>query len=367
MTTQADVKPPEEEEEPKPEIKPEDTPLPPSPTRPTPSGFGTAGFGQSGTSGFRPGKPDPGKPDPGKPDKEEKLEFTIPEGSWDAPRRPDKSVAPGRFKMSTREPGWKKFLRDEREKRRAAAKKAFRDGLHQFRIHRQKMEDLNTVPAPMKEDKPDKPTLPAPVPLRPRPPKVEPEEKKEEKLEMPKLEPGTPSPKKPKREPKREPKPEPKPEPSSRGRAERSSGATVKGETRVNPTQQVTVAPRLVTGGGGGAGIGMLASKIEELLRKQKTSKARTKQSKAFSGAKKQYRSYRKQVVARVKAQNSEIKKREMDRIKKLPVKARKQAKAQLRAKLKARLSLLTSKLPTKVQTPAQLRELMGRMRTLKV
>ena len=133
---------------------------------------------------------------------------------------------------------------------------------------------------------------------------------------------------------------------------------------RVAPTQQVTVNPTLQAGG---QGMGGLASKIDELLRNQRTAKLRKAQKAAFSGAKKQYAQYRKQAVANLKKQNSAIKKRETARINKLPKKQRPAARKKLRETLKQRVDSLKKKLPGRVSTPAELKSLMKTFRTLKV
>ena len=133
---------------------------------------------------------------------------------------------------------------------------------------------------------------------------------------------------------------------------------------RVAPSQQVSVNPVLQ---GGQSGMSGLASKIDELLRSQKASKLKKAQAKAYSGAKKQYREYRKKAVANIKAQNKEIKKRENAKIKKLPVKQRAAARKKLKEVLKARENKVKKQLPSKIDTPGQLRQLMASFRTLKV
>jgi len=133
---------------------------------------------------------------------------------------------------------------------------------------------------------------------------------------------------------------------------------------RVAPSQQVSVNPVLQ---GGQSGMGGLASKIDELLRNQRTAKLKKTQKKAYGGAKKQYREYRKKAVANIKSQNKEIKKRESARIKKLPAKQRAAARKKLKEVLKQREDKVKKQLPAKIETPGQLRQLMTSFRTLKV
>ena len=87
-------------------------------------------------------------------------------------------------------------------------------------------------------------------------------------------------------------------------------------DMKVAPTQQVTVTP---TQQSSAAGMGNLSAKIDELLRRSKESKRKGKAKSALSGAKKQYREYRKKALANVKNENKDIKKREAAKINKLP------------------------------------------------
>ncbi len=135
-------------------------------------------------------------------------------------------------------------------------------------------------------------------------------------------------------------------------------------QSRSAPTQQVTVAPGTQ---GAVAGLGALTQKISELLAKTKDAKLRKTQKSAFSKAKKEYGQYRKKAMANLKAENKEIKKRESAKIKKLPTKDRVAARKKLKEALKERTDKLKKQLPGKVSSPGELRNLMGRFRTLKV
>jgi hypothetical protein len=140
----------------------------------------------------------------------------------------------------------------------------------------------------------------------------------------------------------------------------RGTGSSMK----VAPTQQVTVTP---TQQSGAVGLSGLSAKIDELLRASKESKRKGKQKSAYAAAKKQYKAYRKKALANVKAQNTDIRKREVAKINKLPVKQRSAARKKLKEALKARADKVKTELPSKVQTPGQLRNLMTAFRTLKV
>ena len=132
---------------------------------------------------------------------------------------------------------------------------------------------------------------------------------------------------------------------------------------KVAPTQQVTVNPTLQAGGGGTAGLGLLAKKIDELIKSQQKERAKTKQRKIFSAAKKQYSQYRKKAMGAAKEQNKEIKKRESDKIKKMPVSQRVAARKKLSALLKERLNRVKKQLPARVSSPGELTELLKRFR----
>jgi hypothetical protein len=125
-------------------------------------------------------------------------------------------------------------------------------------------------------------------------------------------------------------------------------------DMRVAPTQQVTVA-----GGKGGADVSALSAKIDKLLKEQAEQKKKAVGKKAFTAAKKQYRAYRKKLVANLKTSNKIIKKKELARIRRLPHKERAAARQILKEQLKQRLQNITKKLPAKIQTPGHLREIM--------
>ena len=110
-----------------------------------------------------------------------------------------------------------------------------------------------------------------------------------------------------------------------------------------------------------------LASKIDELLRNQRAAKQRKKAKSAFAEAKRQYSAYRKKALANLKQENAAIKKRESEKIKRMPKKDRVAARKRLREALKARTDKLKKKLPGKVSTPGEMRNLMSSFRTLKV
>ena len=131
---------------------------------------------------------------------------------------------------------------------------------------------------------------------------------------------------------------------------------------KVAPTQQVTVSAP-----GQSAGVLGLASKIDELLRLSKKKKAKTQANKAFMGAKKQYKQYRKKALSTVAAENKDIAKKERARINNLPKTERAAARKKLKDALKQRVDKVKSKLPAKIQTPGQLKNLITSFRTLKV
>ena len=207
--------------------------------------------------------------------------------------------------------------------------------------------------------RPDLPTPPSSPPKKPNKPR--------KKKKPPKLEPGTPppSPPSPPRSPKKEPKKEPKREPKyerQRG-SDGRSGSNVM-QSRSAPTQQVTVPTTIHSAT---TGLGAISSKIDQLLRSTKEARVKKKQKSAFAGAKKQYRDFRKRAMANLKNENKEIRKREIDKIKRLPVKQRAAAKKKLKEALKARLDKLKRDFPSKVSTPGELRNLMSKMKTVKV
>jgi hypothetical protein len=135
-------------------------------------------------------------------------------------------------------------------------------------------------------------------------------------------------------------------------------------DMKVAPTQQVTVTPTMQASQ---AGLGALSSKIDELLKASKESKLKKKRTSAYSAAKKQFKAYRTKALANVRAENTSIKKRELVKINKLPVKARAAARKRLKEMLKARVDKVKKKLPSRIKTPGQLSSLMQSFRTLKV
>ena len=135
-------------------------------------------------------------------------------------------------------------------------------------------------------------------------------------------------------------------------------------DMKVAPTQQVSVTPTMQASQ---AGLGALSSKIDELLKATKESKLKKKRTSAYSAAKKQFKAYRTKALANVKAENASIKKRELVKINKLPVKTRAAARKRLKEMLKARVDKVKNKLPSRIKTPGQLSSLMQAFRTLKV
>jgi len=208
-------------------------------------------------------------------------------------------------------------------------------------------------------------TTSVPVPKKRRRKLVEKEKAVSFPRPKPPSPPGSPKPKKQKRKVRFE-------EPIKRSlkpallvrREGRGAGAKQRSDMKVAPTQQVTVT---ATQQSGASGLSGLSAKIDELLRASKESKRKGKQKSAYTAAKKEYKAYRKKVLANVKAQNKDIKKREAAKIKKLPVKQRPAARKKLKEALKARADKVKTELPSKVQTPGQLRNLMTAFRTLKV
>ena len=82
---------------------------------------------------------------------------------------------------------------------------------------------------------------------------------------------------------------------------------------------------------------------------------------------KKQFRDYRKRAIKKVKDENKLIKKRELAKIKKLPVKERPDARKKLKTALEQREDKVKTSMPTKIQTPGQLRSVMQQFKTLRV
>ena len=150
-----------------------------------------------------------------------------------------------------------------------------------------------------------------------------------------------------------------------RGVATVSAGKSGPVTTQVTPTQQVTVTPTLQAGGG--SGTGALASKIDQLIKEIRGSKAKKVQKSRLTEAKKQYRQLRNKAIAKIKADNKDIRARENAKIKKMPRKQRAAARKELKRLLKEREAKLKSKLPTKVTTPGQLSNLLQQFRMLKV
>jgi len=138
---------------------------------------------------------------------------------------------------------------------------------------------------------------------------------------------------------------------------------------KVAPVQQVSVAAPQSTGTAqGGRDNAELLKKINELLKAQKDSKRKKDGNKAYAGAKKQYRDYRKKQIAAVNKQNKEIKKRELAKIRRMPAAVRAKMRKQLAEKLKQRTDTIKKRLPPKITSPAHLRELLkGGPRTLTV
>ena len=114
-------------------------------------------------------------------------------------------------------------------------------------------------------------------------------------------------------------------------------------------------------------GVGLLAAKIDALLRERTKEKTKRKKSTHFTQAKKQYKAVRTKRINQVKTENKEIRKREAAKIKKLPVKDRPAARKKLSAALKARVDKVKKELPNKVETPGQLSNLIRGIRTLRV
>ena len=114
-------------------------------------------------------------------------------------------------------------------------------------------------------------------------------------------------------------------------------------------------------------GIGLLASKIDALLKERTQQKTKRKKNSHFTQAKKQYKAARTKRINQVKTENKEIRKRETAKIKKLPVKDRPAARKKLSVALKERVEKVKKELPNKVETPGQLSNLIRGIRTLKV
>ena len=86
-----------------------------------------------------------------------------------------------------------------------------------------------------------------------------------------------------------------------------------------------------------------------------------------MGAAKKQYKAYRKKMIATVKQQNKVIKKKELARIRRLPNQERAKARAQLKIKLAQRHKAIIDKLPSKITDSAQIQKAIAQSRTLKV
>jgi len=132
--------------------------------------------------------------------------------------------------------------------------------------------------------------------------------------------------------------------------------------TTIAPSQQISV-PVTSTA----PGIGLLASKVDALLKAVTEKKTKRAKNTHFTQAKKQYKAMRTKRINQVKTENKVIRKREGAKIKKLPTKDRPAARQKLTAALKARLEKVKKEMPTKVQTPGQLSNLIRGIRTLKV
>ena len=146
------------------------------------------------------------------------------------------------------------------------------------------------------------------------------------------------------------------------GRGSAGRGST--GPTTIAPTQQVSVP---VTSTSTVPGIGLLASKIDALLRAALEKKGKKAQRSGFNKARKEYKQLRNKRIAQVKTENKAIGKRERAKIKKLPTKDRPAARKKLNAALKERIKKVKAKLPVKAETPGVLSNLIRGLRTLKV
>ena len=124
-------------------------------------------------------------------------------------------------------------------------------------------------------------------------------------------------------------------------------------------TQQVSVAPSQAAGAGGSRDNSELLKKINELLKSQKDSKRKKDGNKAYTAAKKEYRTYRKNQIATMNKQNKEIKKRELAKIRRMPAGVRAKMRKQLALKLKERSDSIKKHLPSKVTSPAMLGDLL--------
>jgi len=79
----------------------------------------------------------------------------------------------------------------------------------------------------------------------------------------------------------------------------------------------------------------------------------------AYTAAKKEYRTYRKNQIATMNKQNKEIKKRELAKIRRMPAGVRAKMRKQLAEKLKERSDNIKKRLPSKIMNPGHLRQLM--------
>jgi len=186
--------------------------------------------------------------------------------------------------------------------------------------------------------------------------------------------PYMPAPKKDDPDPKPTPDPEPEPsdpdpKPKKRRRRRRGdvnirfaggpSGAgqgqqsAVNPVSQVHPSQQVSVSAPRGGGGGGGpgpvAGLTALMKRIDDLLKEKAEAKTKTKRKKALSVAKKTYTKYRKQQIANLKASHKDFKKKELAKIRKMPLKQRAALRKQLKERLKKQSDSLKSSLPSKI------------------
>ena len=136
-------------------------------------------------------------------------------------------------------------------------------------------------------------------------------------------------------------------------------GATIAAPTTVTVTPQTTVS--------GQAGNAALSAKIDQLLRESREKKGKTRAKSLFTKAKKEYAHMRKNSLAKLKAENKAIQKRERAKIQKLPADQRAKARQKLKAALKEREAKLKKKFPSKVETPGHLRSLLSSFRVLKI
>ena len=72
-------------------------------------------------------------------------------------------------------------------------------------------------------------------------------------------------------------------------------------------------------------------------------------------------------MIAAVKAQNKDIKKKELARIRRMPTEQRAKARGVLKQRLAERAKAVKDKLPSKISDPGHLQRLISNTRTLKV